>query len=183
MRTSVVLLTLLVAGCGFLSRAKNTFYSLETIPFAGQPATIGGTPVGIDGIELPPGVDRREVVVRGAGQQLEVRGTNIWAGPLEEMVIHTLAFNLAKRLPEGMVILPGQAKPAAMRPIYITFEDLTAGPDNVFTLDARWTMGATVRHETVTVPMSSLDSASVAAAMSTALTTLAERVVAQLVNR
>lgn len=184
-RAGAILLTVLLAGCGFLSRTKNTFYSLETIPAAGPVASVAGAPIGIDGVELPPGLDRREIVVRGADQKLEVRGTQQWAGPLEDMVIHTLAFNLANRLPEGMIVLPGQAKPAAMRSVHVVLEDLAPGPDRVFMLDARWVLtspGApgVTRRERITVNAGSLESASVASAMSQALATLADRIAAAL---
>lgn len=185
MKVRVAALTLLLAGCGFLSRTKNTFYSLETVPPQGTVAAVAGGPIGIDGIELPPGLDRREIVVRTTDHQLELRGTQQWSAPLEDMVIHTLAFDLAKRLAEGMVILPGQAKPAAMRSIYVIFEDLAAGQDRVFVLDARWTLSDPGRpqrtgHERITVNAESLDSAKIASAMSEALATLADRIAAQL---
>jgi uncharacterized lipoprotein YmbA len=184
-RSGAILLTLLLTGCGFFGRTKNTFYSLEPIPPTAAAASFRGTPIGIDGIELPPGLDRREIVVRGNDQRLEVRGTQQWAAPLEDMVIHTLAFDLANRLPEGMVILPGEAKPSAMRSVYLVLEDLAAGQDRVFVLDARWKLTTPgqpelTRHERITVNLDSLDSAKIASAMSSALATLAERIVAAL---
>lgn len=184
-RGGAILLTVLLTGCGFFSRTKNTYYSLETIPAEGAVVGVEGAPVGIDGVELPPGIDRREIAVRGADQKLDVRGNQLWAGPLEEMVIHTLAFNLANRLPEGMMVLPGQAKPAAMRSVYVVLEDLAPGPDNVFLLDARWVLvspgGAEVtRRERITVNAASTQSGEIAAAMSRALATLADRIAANL---
>lgn len=183
MRMAVLLTALALGGCGFLSRTKSTFYSLETTPFEGsRPATAAGVPIAIEGIELPPGLDRREIAVRAADHTLEIRETHQWSGPLEDMVIHTIAFNLARRLPEGMVILPGQAKPSgAVRPLYLTFEELSAGPDNRFVLDARWKWGAAgpAAHERIEVPTSSLESAEVVRAMSAALGALAERIAAQ----
>ena len=111
--------------------------------------------------------------------KFEVRGTHQWASSLEEMVIHTLAFDLAGRLPEGMVVLPGQGKPASMRSLYVTFEDLAPGPDGVFVLDARWTLGDMTGHERITVN-TAMDSPAIAAAMSQALGMLADRVVARV---
>lgn len=175
----LVILLLLLAGCGFLKRTPNTFYTLDTIPGTAR-ATIAGTPIGIDGVELPPGLDRREVSARAANNKLDVRGHHQWASPLEDMVVHTLSFNLASRLPEGMIVLPGQAKPGAMRSLYVTFEDLAPGPDNVFVLDARWSMGELVRHERITVPLASAESPAVVAAMSQALAQLADRIAAAL---
>jgi len=185
----MVLLSLvaLLSGCSFFSRAKNTFYSLETIPPVAPLTAAGhGVPVGIDAIELPPGLDRRDVVVRGANRQIEVRGTNQWTASLQEMVLHTLAFDLADRLPEGMVVLPGQPKPAGtVRSVSVAFEELAPGPDPVFVLDARWTIAgspatAPTHHERITVPLSSMDSAQVATAMSQALATLADRMATAL---
>lgn len=181
MKRAVLLMALALGGCGFFSRTKSTFYSLETTPFEGARATTAA-PLAIEGIELPPGLDRREIAVRAADHTLEIRETHQWSGPLEDMVIHTIAFNLARRLPEGMVILPGQAKPSgAVRPLYITFEELSAGPENRFVLDARWKWGAAgpASHERIEVPTSSLESAEVVRAMSLALGMLAERIAAE----
>ena len=172
----VLLLTLFLAGCGIFSRTKNTYYSLETTPFE-QSVPASGAPIAIDGIELPPGLDRREIVVRDQEGKLDVRGNQLWAAPLEDMVIHTLAHNLARRLPQGMVVLPGQAKPAgAVRTLFIVFEDFTAGPENTLTLDARITSGTTTTRERIEVPLQSLDSENVVVAMNGALGTLAERI-------
>jgi uncharacterized lipoprotein YmbA len=182
---SVTAAALLLAGCGFLSRPKNQFYSLDTIPAAtapgaALPGATTGLPIALDGIELPPGLDRRGIIVRGADHKVEVRGTNQWTAPLEEMVLHTLAFDLANRLPEGMVILPGQNKPAgAVRSLSVVFEELAPGPEPTFVLDARWSVnGEATHHERITVPMTTMDSPSIATAMSQALGQLADRMAA-----
>lgn len=184
-RSVLILVCVLLTGCGFLRRPQNTFYSLDTLPPQGPVRTVGGVAIGIDGLELPPGLDRRGIVLRGPDHKVEVRGTHQWTASLEEMVTHTLAFDLAGRLPNGMVILPGQAKPAAMRSLYLTFEDLAPGPDGNFILDARWTLTEAGRrdltgHERVTIPLASKESASIVAAMSQAVATLADRIVAAL---
>lgn len=180
-RKSLIVLTIFLTGCGLFSRGpKSEFYSLDTLPAEGARAAVTGAPIGIDGVELPPGLDRKDVAMRGTDHRLEVRGTQLWASPLEEMVIHTLAFDLANRLPDGMMILPGQAKPAAMRSLYVTFEDLAAGPDGEFVLDARWTLNGVTHHERITVPLASTESAAIASAMSRALATLSDRIVASL---
>lgn len=186
-RTIPILMALLfAAGCGFLKRPDNRFYSLETIDAVAKVPGRGATPVGIDGVELPPGLDRRGIVLHGADHRFEVRGTHQWATSLEEMVIHTLAFDLANRLPEGKVVLPGQAKPTGtMRSLYVTFEDLAPGPEPVFVLDARWVLTEPgrpelTRRERIEIPMPSLASEQVAAAMSQALAQLADRIAANV---
>ena len=75
-----------------------------------------------------------------------------------------------------MVVLPGQPKPNAMRPISIAFDDLAAGPDKVFVLDARWTLGDVTHHERITMQLQSVDSPAIVTAMNQALATLADRI-------
>lgn len=178
MRRWIVMLVVLTCGCGILKRVPNTFYALDTIPAETRVARTGA-PVGLDTIELPPGIDRRGIVLRGADNKLEVRGTHQWASPLEEMVLHTLAFDLANRLPDGLIVLPGQPRPSGARSLAVTFEDLAAGTDNVFVLDARWTLGdGAPHHERITVPLESAESPAVVAGMSRALAMLADRIAA-----
>jgi uncharacterized lipoprotein YmbA len=172
------LCALLFVGCGILKRVPNTFYTLDTIPAETRVARTGA-PVGLDTIELPPGIERRGIVLRGADNKLEVRGTHQWASPLEEMVLHTLAFDLANRLPEGLIVLPGQPRPSGARSLAVTFEDLAPGADGVFVLDARWTIGdGASHHERITVPMASSESPAVVTGMSQALAMLADRIAA-----
>lgn len=184
MRFATAILTVMLAGCGFFSRPKNQFYSLDTIPAEGAVVNVAGAPLAIDAIELPPGLDRRGIFIRGADSKVEVRGTHQWTAPLEDMVMHTLAFDLANRLPEGRVILPGQEIPATpSRSLSVVFEDLAPGVDQVFVLDARWTISeqpGVTRHERITIPMDSMDSPQIVAAMSRSLATLSDRIVAQL---
>jgi uncharacterized lipoprotein YmbA len=174
---------LLLTGCGFFSRTKSQFFSLDTIPPAAPAAAASGLPIGIEAVELPPGFDRKEMIIRRDKDRLELRETHQWTASLESMVLHTLAFDLAGRLPEGMVVLPGQAKPAGgMRSIDLVFEELAAGPQPTVVLDVRWVMRETGRtgHERITVDLASLDSAAIASGMSHALATLADRIVAAL---
>jgi uncharacterized lipoprotein YmbA len=177
-KSKLVAIALLLSGCSFFSRTKNDIYSLDRIPAAATAAR--GVPIGIESIELPPGLDRREIVVRKADHQLEVRPNELWSASLQPLVLHTLAFDLASRLPEGMVILPGQTKPATMRGIDVIFEDLTAGPDNKLILDAHWKLGNVTRRETIAVDVASLDSKNIATATSQAVAMLADRIAAGL---
>lgn len=185
-RWLILSLMLVLAGCGFLRPQRKSYFILETVLADAPPARLQGLPVGIDSLELPPPIDRREIAVRERSGRLNLRGTELWSAPLESMVIHILAFNLASRIPEGMIVLPGQAKPiGAMRSIHVIAEKFEAGPEAVLVLDARWIVtepgGAPVtRHERITVPMESLESAQIALGMSRALATLADRIVAAL---
>lgn len=173
---------LLIGACSLFSRTKSEFYTLSSRPPSGPVATLQVPRIAIEGIELPPGLDRRGIVVHASATELEIRETEQWTSTLETMVLHTLAHDLAARLPEGTMVLPGQPRPeGAILPVSVMFDELAPGPEPVFVLDARWSAGGDViRHERVEVPMASLESAEVATAMSAALATLADRIVAAI---
>lgn len=177
----------IAAGCSIFSRPDNQFFALETVASEAPPVSVTGPVVAIGGLELPPALDRRGVVIRGANHQIEVRGTHQWAAPLETMVLHTLSFNLADRLPEGMMVLPGQAKPAGpTRSIFIVLEELAPGPQPQFVLDGRWTIsdgggtGELTRRERITIELGSMESSEIVSAMSRALAELANRIARQI---
>jgi len=179
----VAALLVVATGCSFFSKSQSKFFTLERVAPAAV-TSARGTPVAIDGIELPPGLDRREVVVRKADHQLEIRSAEQWSAQLQPLVLHTLAFDLAARLPEGMVILPGAAKPpGATRAIDVVLEELAAGPANSVVLDGRWVLREAGRpdvthHERIVIEIPSLDSANIATGMSQALGALADRMAA-----
>jgi len=168
-----LLLAFLFASCSFFSKTKSTIYTIDRVP--SQVTAARTTPMAINSIELPAGFDRKEIVVRKANNQLDVRGTEQWPATLSDVVLHTLAYDLADRLPAGMMILPGATKPASAKSIDIVFEDLSAGPDPKVVLDAR--IGSA--RERIEVPVTSLKSADVATGMSQALAQLADRLVAR----
>jgi uncharacterized lipoprotein YmbA len=182
MRWIVIAIAMLLASCSFLKPSKSSIYSLERIaPAAAVTGERVVPPVALDGIELPPGLDRKEIAVRKADHQWDVRGTEQWSTTLEQQVLHTLAFDLAGRLSEGTMILPGATRPAGVvRSVSVVFEEFAAGPENAFVLDARWTVAESAHHERITVEMASLDSAEVASAASKALAMLADRIAPQL---
>jgi uncharacterized lipoprotein YmbA len=169
-----VLTVVILSSCSFFSKTKSTIYTIDPLP--GQAATTRSA-IAIGSIELPAGFDRKEVVVRKANSELDVRGTQLWSSTLSDVVLHTLAFDLANRLPAGMMILPGETKPASSHAIDVVFENLAAGPESKVVVDAIWDR---THREHIEVPVSSLDSANVATGMSQALGQLADRIAAAL---
>ena len=179
-----LLLIALLSGCSFFSRSKVAYYSVDVVP--GTQSSVRGTRVGLGTIELPPGLDRREIVVRQASQKLDVRQSDLWSATLGELVMHALAFDLASRLPEGTMVLPGESKPAAaIRTIDVAFEELAAGPGNSVVLDAHWVLHDPGRadvshHEHIAIDVPTTGSVDVANGVSRALAALADRIAAQL---
>jgi uncharacterized lipoprotein YmbA len=179
---------LLLTACGFFGKSSPPkLYALDRIaPAAAAPAAaaVRALPIGIDAVELPPGVDRKEIVLRQPDHRLEVRSAEQWSAPFKDLVLHTLAFDLAARLPLGTVIVPGETKPAAMRTIDVAFEELAANADRTVVADARWVVHEPGRpdvahHDRLVVNVPSLDAAQIATGISQALASLADRMATQ----
>lgn len=168
------------AGCGFFSRSKSAFYSIDTVPATPRIVSMT-TPVAIDVVELPPGADRREIVVQEEGGKVSIRERDQWTASLEPLMLHTLAHNLAARLPAGSVILPGQPVPnGPMRAFDVIVERMDAGPGNQVTLVARWTLrerntAAASQREEIVIPIASLSSGHIAGGYTAALAKLSDR--------
>lgn len=178
----LVLPMLLLAACSFLKKSQPRVFPIDkiaTTTASAVPAT-RGTPFAIEGLELPPGVDRREIVVRRADKQLDVRESDLWSAQLQPLMLHTLAVDLASRLPEGAMILPGQLRPATVRTIDVVVEDLAIGPDPHIILDAHWVEGNVSHREQITVDVPSLESPNISTGMSQVVAALADRMAAQL---
>lgn len=186
--TIALLAVVLLSGCGLFRAQQKAYFSIDSIPAAAPVGGVTGAPVGLDSFQLPPAIERREIAVRQENGELELRGRELWGATLDSLVMHALAFDLASRLPEGMVILPGQARPlGGMRSIRVVAETFEAGPEERVVLDARWVIApqdastpGVQHHERVEVPLDSLDSAEIAAGMSAALAQLADRIASQL---
>jgi len=182
-KRAIAIAALLLSGCSFFGKSKSNFFTLDRIPPAARVAAARGVPVGIDTVELPPGADRGEVAVKQANEKLDVRSSDQWTASLAPMVLHTLTSDLADRLPEGMVVFPGEAKPLNMRTIDVAFEEFAAGPDNRVIADVHWVLhekghADVTHHEQIAIDVPSLDSANVAAGMSRAVAALADRIAA-----
>jgi len=178
--SSIGVLTFALTGCSFFSKSKSTIYSLDRLPPAAVTSAARGVPFGIESVELPPGLDRREIVMRQANHHLDIRANELWSATLHDLVMHTLAYDLAARLPEGMLILPGEAKPATMRTIEVSFEELAPGPDARVHLDAHWKVAGVSHHEQIAIDLPATDSASIATGMSQAIAALADRIAASV---
>ena len=178
-----LLALLLLTGCGFFSKSSPPkLYALDRVAPAAPSAARGTLPIGIDAVELPPGIDRKELVVRQPDHRLDVRPGEQWSAPFKDIVLHTLAFDLAARLPVGAVVLPGETRPAAIRGIDVTFEELAPQADRTVVLDARWVVHEPGRadvahHDRIVANVTSLDGPQIATGLSQVLAALADRMV------
>jgi uncharacterized lipoprotein YmbA len=182
----------LLAGCGTSPPIR--FISLSTMaPGTVRPVGGAGTtaPIALGAIRLPPDLDRLALVRRMDANRLDINGTVQWGGPLDELIRHTLAYDLAARLPQGEFILPGVPKPRAgdLRVLLVTFQAFSAGPDNRVTLLAHWDLVDAHTQRTLVAGDAKIDvqagsshGGDIAAAMSRALAELADQAASEIHN-
>lgn len=180
-----VLLALTLAACA--SSPPTRFYTLNAVaPAARAGATQGQAPIKIDAVHIPPALDRNSMVRGESGNQLEISSQDRWAGDLGETIRRVLTQDLASRLPAGMVIAPDAPAPASARGVVVdilTFQPRGAGE---VVLDADWTLLEGTQSNPVLRRSEHLTTAAApsaegqAAAMSTLLGRLADKIAAQM---
>jgi uncharacterized protein len=100
---SILILAVLSAGgCSLLTpgpQPKTRFYMLSSPASSGravQPlATLPDVALGIGPIRLPEYLDRRNIIVRNSGNELELAEDSQWAEPMGDTVSRVLADNLS----------------------------------------------------------------------------------------
>jgi uncharacterized lipoprotein YmbA len=140
----------LLAGCGSLSAKPDPsrFFTLSALSQAEEsagtrPPASPGISLGVGPITLPGYLDRQEIVIRVAPNQIDLSENDRWAEPLEENFSRVLSQNIAAILRADRI--NAYPWPIDKRPVYqvevevLRFEANTAQEAQ---LSARWT----VRH-------------------------------------
>lgn len=183
-----VAMPLLLAGCG--SSPPTHFFTLNPVPPAAgaPPVHAKDPPVQVGDVQLPPTLDRLEMVLRGPGTQVQVLGSDRWAAPLKGLVQETMTQDLRDRLGDSAVLAPGTpAQPGKVQILLLTFQEFSADASGRVTLDASWAVGrgnppkpVLNRQTTLHVNAGSTTPGAVAEGMSRALGALADRIAAAL---
>ena len=131
---------LIVVGCA--ATPPSNFYQLNESAATQLTGLERGIAVGVGPINLPPYLDRPQIVIRGAGHKLELSEFYRWAEPLNDSVSRVIIVNLSNMLESTRVFkIPRRNKtiPLEFRiEIDIARFDGTQGGDAV--LVARWTL-------------------------------------------
>jgi uncharacterized lipoprotein YmbA len=179
-----LLVLFLLTACG--SSPPSRFYTLEPTgaPSSGIVRTKGAVAIGQ--ITLPAELDRLSFVTREGANRIAVSDQDRWAAPLEGMVRRVLAADLARRLPAGSVIAPGDPVPPGARTVTLTIRNFIGDASGHVVLDADWAVSqgkghpALIHRETITREAGSGDAGAIAAAMSQALGVLSDRIASAL---
>jgi uncharacterized lipoprotein YmbA len=82
---------------------RDRFYALSARPEAPQPAASAYTTHVILAVSVPALVDRRQLVLHTADDQVVILEHERWAAPLPELVAQTLARDIEQRRPDVLV--------------------------------------------------------------------------------
>jgi uncharacterized protein len=166
------------------------FYALSTLPGTPPPPASSYATHVILTVSLPALVDRRQMVLSSARDQVAILEHERWAAPLSELVAHTLARDIEQRRSD---VLVGDRSfdQSGVPPIQIRVDvvQMSARRAGNATLEAHWRIvdpaakSDEVGGESFEAPIGGEDYAAVANAFSSALGALADRLVAKLPSR
>lgn len=131
----VPLVALLLASCG--TSPETHYFTLAAVPGAIDEAPLA-RPVTVAEVNLPPSLNRREMVRRTGENTVAISDQDRWAAPLGEMIRRVLWQDLAERLPKSSVVPPqAPVPPHAARVVVSLAQFASDGGGNV-TLDGAW---------------------------------------------
>ena len=137
----VLLFALVVAGAGCAS-PRSYFYTLNS---AAKPVTTGTDySVAVGPVSVPAAVDRPQIVVRLAPNQVAIDEFHRWASPLPDAIARVVAENLAAILGTSHVTVFSRPMAAGARyRVLIDVLRFESAPGEAATLDAVWTVRST----------------------------------------
>jgi uncharacterized protein len=165
------------------------FALMAVVPTAAPPAPVAAQiPIRIERITIPGELDRLELVRRSTSNRLQIATFDRWAAPLDDMIRHVVAADLAARLAPGAVASANE--PAVGEPrrrLYIDIPLFAADERGAVKLQAAWLVqspnSASLRGtEEIAIEASDASADALAAAMSRALAGLCDRIAVALAS-
>jgi uncharacterized protein len=189
MRFSVLGAALLVAGipAACSSSPPSHYYVLSAESDLAAVRQVGRPwrTLAVGAVRLPGALDRPQIAWRLGPNQLEYAEAERWAGPLDDMTRRVLSADLQPLLPVGTTLVAADSPASADMTIAIEIVRFDADKEGRVALDASWEILGTSskviglpREEKIIEPGTGSDAAAVAATMSRALATLADKIAA-----
>lgn len=125
--------TIFLAGC---AQPSKSFYMLTA---GGQPPSGGGIGIGVGPVNLAEYIDRPNLVVQQAPNQLAIAEDHRWAGDLSAAVARVTAANLGRQLGTGNVRTYPWSRDEEIRyQITLDIRQLHSGEDGYAVIEAGW---------------------------------------------
>ena len=131
-------LVALLASCR--SSPPKRFYVLDPVgpqqKLAGPPRAI----LQVAAVNIPPSLDRQEMVRESSQGALQISDLNRWGAPLADMAQDVLTQDLMERLPDGHVLPPRAAAPAETYEVTVDLLQFGRGPSGTLMLRGGWSL-------------------------------------------
>jgi uncharacterized lipoprotein YmbA len=161
-------------------------FTVEPVVANSSVSQYNGPPIRIDSVHISPALDRIEILREVAPGEFEVSDLDHWVAPLGQVIRQALTSDLIARLPQGQVIFPNLAKPVGTIGVSVDLLEFSAARDSA-RVNVSWvgtsfgsqprSFGGTAVLQTA---LPDAGSAAIATALSTLLSQLADRIVAEL---
>jgi uncharacterized lipoprotein YmbA len=180
-RTAAVLaIPLCLAACQ--SSPPTHYFALSEV----APATVHavalpeGMTLQVERVSIPGELDRLEMVRHGESSQLHIATFDVWAAPLDEMIRRVLSEDLGVRLAAGTVVSLNAPAGGTAQQLYLDIQEFAGDEHGMVKLRAGWVLkkadGTESRDvEELSVSAETRGADALAAAMSRALGSLADR--------
>jgi uncharacterized lipoprotein YmbA len=170
-----------VAGCS--SPPTRYFGTQPVMPGGSSSAGYQGPPVQIRTVNVPPQLDRAELMREVSPGEFEVREFDHWTAPLGQLMRQTLTEDLAARLPAGAVIYPDASRLDPVAYISINILSFRFQGDRAV-MQVSWTVRSPTSvpalisdgQATLDVPGSDRSGADISTSLSATLAQLADRI-------
>jgi uncharacterized lipoprotein YmbA len=129
---------LLLASCG--TSPTTHYYALAAAPGTAQARSSISSPVTVAEVQVPPTLDRREMVRRTGANTMEISDQDRWTAPLAEMIRRVLTQDLAMRLPKDKIVLPDAPAPPGTAQIVVSIAQFGPNANGKTTLDGSWSL-------------------------------------------
>jgi uncharacterized protein len=173
---------LMLAAC---ASQPDRFYTLSVLPQGSSGPRPAITTVVFLGVSLPTVADRREMVLGEPGDEVTILEHERWAAPVPDLITQTLGLDIERRRPDVLVAAHADRSSGLVK-IRVDIVQLSARMTGNVTLEAHWRIlddrssGDVIGAETFTAPVEGASYSGVARALSAALSSLADRLVASL---
>lgn len=135
---AVLWLAALLTSCQ--SSPPKRFFVLDAVPVK-QPSTFSpSAAVQVAGVDIPPSLDRQEMVRESAPGSLEISDINRWGGPLADMMRDVLTRDLTERLPPDKVIPPRTSAPPSTYEVTVDLLQFGGDAKHNVVLNGGWSL-------------------------------------------
>ncbi len=126
-----------MVGCS--SSPDTQYYMLDSIKPAGQPMQVAKAPSMVIQVDIPPYLDRSDMVYRQSDNHLHIDEYHQWGGHLRDNIASTLAQNLDGRLTSANIsVAPAMHMSDKTLVLYIRIRAFERMPDGHVHLSAYW---------------------------------------------